>query len=536
MTNILKVKIRVILLISLFLFISIPQISFGHSSIMKATPDPDSVLETAPTEINLLFNERFEKKLYGIKVFNEDGKSITKNKATISGDQRELKLTLPEMDKGIYLVTYHIISADGHPISSSHIFSVGKEVILNKSMIVPQDEAQGLDIQDGLVFWGLRLLYYFALLLVIGWVFWGLFIKWKSEEAHETYLKWSKNFMIFYTMNFIAMVTVQYVLLVKNFNGESIQQIVVGTQLGHIWIASLCMIILGFIFLHRWKWINFLWVILLIFLKSINGHAIAIVPPLRTVLLDIVHLFAAVTWVGGLAIIIIYWRRDRQFTHEFIPLFSRAAFTSMIVLTMSGTLITLLYVPKLKFFFHTSWGILLSVKIGAVLLVLVVGGVIRYCIKRKLVERLYLWIKIDFSLMIVIVAIVGFISYSSPFLINKPYYWHEIDQNHLTLQITPNEPGKNQFSLSFSKEKTLPPIKEAELRLKYLDNPEIAPIEIPLKDALNQQTSEEISDSNKYKYFSEGAYLALSGRWSIEVRVRDINDEEQVYTNVMMIY
>ena len=38
----------------------------------------------------------------------------------------------------------------------------------------------------------------------------------------------------------------------------------------------------GFAILHRIKWLDLLWVFIILALKSVNGHAMAFEPPIRT--------------------------------------------------------------------------------------------------------------------------------------------------------------------------------------------------------------------------------------------------------------
>ncbi len=71
---------NILILCSIFFILTIPQGVFAHALLEKATPAPDSQLKFPPKEIVLVFNERLEKELYSIKVFNEDGTWLAKLK------------------------------------------------------------------------------------------------------------------------------------------------------------------------------------------------------------------------------------------------------------------------------------------------------------------------------------------------------------------------------------------------------------------------------------------------------------------------
>ena len=51
--------------------------------------------------------------------------------------------------------------------------------------------------------------------------------------------------------------------------------------------------------------------IMILAVKSVNGHAMAFEPPIRTVLIDIIHLLAAALWAGGLLYILVYWKKQQ---------------------------------------------------------------------------------------------------------------------------------------------------------------------------------------------------------------------------------
>ena len=48
--------------------------------------------------------------------------------------------------------------------------------------------------------------------------------------------------------------------------------------------------------------------------------------------------------------------------------------------------------------------------------------------------------------MVLILSVVGLLTYAAPIPVNHPYHWHKMREDaHLTLTITPNLPGANTF-------------------------------------------------------------------------------------------
>jgi copper transport protein len=65
---------------------------------------------------------------------------------------------------------------------------------------------------------------------------------------------------------------------------------------------------------------------------------------------------------------------------------------------------------------------------------------------------------------------------------------------------------------------------------------EMAPIAVPIEPFEDKQMGEESYGMRKHSYRVSGDYLAYPGRWRLEVRVMDSEDNETVYTKPMMIY
>ena len=105
---------RIVLLGILAVGLLFPASVFAHAQLSQATPEPDSNIQQAPEQVRLTFNERMENELYAIKVLDSDGESVRDRIAEMSVNQRELSLQLPDLDDGVYTVSYNIISADGH--------------------------------------------------------------------------------------------------------------------------------------------------------------------------------------------------------------------------------------------------------------------------------------------------------------------------------------------------------------------------------------------------------------------------------------
>lgn len=99
----------------------------AHASLVSTDPPAEALLERAPERITLTFNEPVSKVADGVVVVGPDGAQIQQGKARSEKGGRDLVARLNSgLAQGTYLVSYRLVSADGHPISGGFTFSIGK--------------------------------------------------------------------------------------------------------------------------------------------------------------------------------------------------------------------------------------------------------------------------------------------------------------------------------------------------------------------------------------------------------------------------
>lgn len=519
----------ILILLSIFFLFTIPQDALAHALLENANPGPDSHLESSPKEIVLVFNERLEKELYSIKVFNEDGDIVSKDKTAISKDQKSISETLPILPNGNYAISYRVLSADGHPIKGSYVVSIGKKTVLNSDIkqldLTNENRASVL---FSTLYSIVRVLYYIVLLLTSGWFVWGTIGNKGLEEISASFRQYAYYLLGILLLTTIGIGFFQLGELLDSWTLEGIWTVLSGTTKGLSWFLSMILSISGFAILFRNKWLDRLWVLLILAVKSVNGHAMAFEPPILTISIDILHLIATAIWAGGLFYIVIYWRKQREHVKQFLPVFSHYALICIIVLIISGVALTLIYLPKIHYLLYSNWGILLLIKVSLVLFVIVIGGFLRDKMKKNKGVSIGCLLKIDFSLMILILGIVGVFTAFNPLPQNDPLEWHAKENNiEFITTISPKAPGNNHFMIVANSNKEGIEIKRIELFLKYKDNLDLAPIQVPF---LN------IEQSKNVQYMVDGKYLPFPGNWTAEIRILDSEDNEEVFRKDFIVY
>lgn len=513
----------------------------AHAVAELMVPEPNTQMNESPPKVEIHFNEQIETGIGGIQVLDSTSKPVTEEKHTISEDRKGISLNLPKLGEGVYTVSYSVVSADGHPVSGSYIFVVGNPpnardasaFDLHKQLGHSGHGASTEVTVSELLLYLSRGLYYAALLLSTGLMLWYGMLKDKTEVQRRQFSKWG-----LWTIRGMLVISLFYVFihareLMEGQPTSDWGKLFTKTEVGISWLILIALALLGFLVLKSGSGIiKMLWAAALLILEGFNGHAAAYEPKWYSLLLDIVHLAGAAIWAGGLAFLLVLWLEERKDAGRFAVAFSRAAWISIVVLTITGLLSTFLFLPNLSYLFYTSWGILLVIKTVLVLFVIVTGALLRLRVRRGDLPSGSL-LKVDVSLMAAIIIVVGIFTYISPLPANTPFSKHLMGTDkHLTLRITPNVPGENQFIVKvWLPEKDGKPNepKRVKLLLRSLDKPDLGAIEVPVE----QYKDEEIDtfpDFTKATYQTKGPFIPFPGKWKAEIRILTQEDDEIVHS------
>ncbi|WNR43621.1 copper resistance CopC/CopD family protein [Paenibacillus roseipurpureus] len=520
--------------------VAAPQSASAHASLVEAIPESGAQLESSPAQVKVTFNEPLDSGLFYIKVYDHSGAEVTRSKAQMNKEQTGLELSLPKLAEGVYLISYHVISADGHPVGGSYPITVGnppQEDLLDvPSAHTGHNHNAGPLTTKGLLQYASRGLWFLMLLSLTGWVAWLRLVKVRDDQEHKAMAAWSLNLQRAHIVALLLLIFTHIEDLLGGGGVNEVWQLLSSTNIGISWALLLLLSFFGFVLVGRFLWLDVLWAFVLLAVKSFSGHAASFSPLWATISLDFIHLVAAACWVGGLVLLYAKWRINKTGIGMYMKTFSRFALISILILTVSGTLSVLLFLPNLSYLGYTSWGKLLLVKVGAVVIVALVGFVIRLFLRKKKVNQSIAWVKLDLTLMVIILGLVGLITYMAPIPANGPLQWHQMGERvHVSVDIAPKVPGNNTFVAKvWLPEKSGKP-KQVLLILHNKDDQDISPISVPLT-LYTDNKEEESYGFAKFSYKAEGAYLPFRGKWELEMRVMDAEDNETVYTKEFIVY
>lgn len=114
---------RLILLALIWFALLGPTGALAHASLVRAEPADGSMVAVAPKTLVLSFNEAVAPAL--IQLIDAEGRP--RADITVTADDDMLRIDLPaDLPRGTQVVSYRIISSDGHPVSGAVQFSIGR--------------------------------------------------------------------------------------------------------------------------------------------------------------------------------------------------------------------------------------------------------------------------------------------------------------------------------------------------------------------------------------------------------------------------
>ncbi|HET6872207.1 MAG TPA: CopD family protein, partial [Sporolactobacillaceae bacterium] len=368
--------------------------------------------------------------------------------------------------------------------------------------------------------------YYILFLAFSGWILIGLM---RPKTIANQKVEWYKALKFFYLITCILLTLTEYVSAVSGFDKSRWSTFFFHTSTGIIAGVSVALAILAQFILQKNRMIDGIWFLAVILLEAYNGHAATFAPVPVTVGLDAIHLIGAAFWVGGLVYLVIHFRNRIS---EYLSFFSKWALISLVVLVISGTITTLIFTPDLPALTKSTWGILLIIKVFAVLLVYLTAAIIRSRLKAVNPRSTRSWLKVDVAMMVIILMIVGGMTRVSPFPTNDPVEWKTSEMGYdVSTLVYPTNPGStNTFSVTVSS--LTRGVQNVELILRNEDKKDLAPFHIPLKRVkTNPKKGETLAT-----YAAKGAFISIPGTWQLEIQIYDQKDNYTIVKKNITVY
>jgi copper transport protein len=369
--------------------------ALAHATLTVATPGDASVVEQAPTDVTLVYDEAVGIQNGAVKVLAPDGSRVDTGEATTGDDGRAVTAPLqPGLAEGTYTILWRVLSEDSHSIFGASTFSVGQPSATVAGAAAAA-EAGGGEAAKRLLGVGRFLLYAGLVLLLGGLAF--LVTLWPSGRAAPRVRTLLRTGWVLTVVASAADLLLQGPYTSGQSLGSMLDPVllanVLGTRFGVATVIRLLLLAGMAVLLRRLDRMSRpalstttgvlgVGVLLTVSALGHSGAGDLVVPAMAA---DALHLAAMSCWLGGLVLLgLVVLPQHPTEAAALLPRWSRFATATVGVLVVTGTFTAWRQVRQLDALVSTPYGMLLLAKLGLVAVVLVLAALGRSVVRRHL--------------------------------------------------------------------------------------------------------------------------------------------------------
>jgi copper transport protein len=384
----------------------------AHASLVRSDPLDRAAIAQAPDQLSLTFNGPVSPLL--LRLVRPSGE-IADLVATMSADGATVILRLPpDMSSGTHLLSWRVVSSDGHPVGGSLTFSIGQP------SAVPALAVTG-DTWLRSAIWLARIVLYVGLFVGAGGVF---FLVWIATGPRD----WSRAAVRAALLCGLIGVAFSAALHGADLSGSALWDARHarvwwrGIASTYGWTLGAALVALGLAFVALAtrnsvaRWWSALALAATGMALSASGHAATAGPQLVIRPAIFLHGVSVAFWLGALLPLAAALGRDQTG----LARFSKAISWPFLVLVATGTLLAIIQVRQFEALWTTSYGLVLVGKLGAVCLLVGLAGANRWMTPRvathdaRATRLLRRSIIIEVAIMTVILGLVASWRFTPP--------------------------------------------------------------------------------------------------------------------------
>ncbi|MBB5869661.1 copper transport protein [Allocatelliglobosispora scoriae] len=369
------------------------QPAHAHAHLVSTDPAAGDVLQTAPDRVLFTFDEAVRGVPGGVQVFDSRG-ALDEARPTATGTELEVVLS-GELGTGTTVITWRVVSEDGHPISGALTFSVGAPTPV---MTPPPSDSNSVPQ----VPWTLtlaRVLGYLGLLLAAGLVaFAALFLPAdpdidRPRRRLATAMRAAAAVAAGAWLAALPITAVYLLgggpsLLSQGATWSSVPPTEYAVTAAVVGGLVLAVVLLGPGRVSRHRRIAAVAAAgIAVMAPALVGHTRAASPELLAIGADALHLVAGSVWLGGLvglALTLPALAGHGTVAAEVLARFSTAAAGVLAALVATGSLLVWRILGSWAALVDTAYGRLVLAKVGIVLAALAIAAWNRWSLLPRL--------------------------------------------------------------------------------------------------------------------------------------------------------
>lgn len=356
----------------------------AHAELIDSDPAEGAVVETAPETVTLTFNEPVRLTSQEIAVYDASGDEVASASGANGTEVTVDLMGAADLAEGTYVVSWNVLSGDGHPISGALTFSVGAPSTSVTEAPEPETSSTTVTVVRDV----LTVLTYVGLLLAAGLALFVALVLPRSWAGSETRARLRRLLRYAAAAGAVGIVLLVPVASVYG-QGLELSDVVSAFDPGLVGneLLSAALVLVGLGVAagaasdappdRTRGWLLVGGAVLVLAGPSVVGHTRAYDPSPLLVVTDVLHLVAGATWLGGLVGLVLSLRAlagREVLAATTLARFSTLAGGLLVAVAVTGSFLGWRIVGSWSGLVDTRYGWLLLVKVGIVLVVVALGA------------------------------------------------------------------------------------------------------------------------------------------------------------------
>jgi len=386
----------------------------AHAELESTSPANGQRLDTAPTKITMTFSESVNLVDGGIHLLKGGGLTVTTPDPTVDGHTVSWRMPA-HLANGAYVVSWRVVSADGHPIDGAFAFGIGAA-----APVVPDDIPSSTSSATTAP-WpvvGARLIGYLAFAALAGVV---AFVLWAAPDKAGSHAlqRLSRGALCVSLGAAVLGMLLQGPYTTGASWSRMLDPDLLSATLRTPWGTAMAwrLALLLALSVMIWRlpaletrvvrWLAPTMVVGVAVAIAGSGHGASGSP--FDLVVDTAHVLTAGIWVGGLMVLVVL---GRSVGRDAVRRFSTLALTSVVVLVATGVVNSLRNIHSVDELFLTRYGLLLLAKLALVAATLGAASVSRTRVRQARLPETS--VRLEAAMTAVVLTVTAFLSMTSP--------------------------------------------------------------------------------------------------------------------------
>ncbi len=368
----------------------------AHAVLIDTSPSAGQSVTSSPSSVSLTFNDDITVESNAIRLFDVKGRLLDIGTTQVDpSNAKKVFATVPTLNNGTYVVAWRATSPDSHPVNGAFTFAIGTSIVgADARSLVAKLVDDNCSTAVGSILAIARWVIYLAVSISLGGLALAM-ICWREGLTNRRFRRGMTIASVVAALASLVSIAAQGAYAAAQPMGSLVDSSlwgdVMSTRFGQAALVRVIGMALVAVAVRTWTseksrsavLIGGVGAVATIVSLAVSNHGMTGRWPAVAIVADIVHLAAMVVWVGGLVALFRWVIRDlpTELALGVVQRFSTSALIAVGLLTASGVVQSIRQVGGPTALTTTTYGQILMVKVGIVIVAVGMAWVSRGLIR-----------------------------------------------------------------------------------------------------------------------------------------------------------